>query len=188
MSKIAAIIGRFLLALVFIVSGGMKFADVAGTGAIMQAAGMPGNLAVPAATIELLAGLCLAAGFLVRLVSLVLIVFTALTILFFHHRIDQAVEVAEALKNLALIGGLFLAFAHSQMWGSYAALSRSSREAHAAHRAEVERYEAEVQAAREEARAQALAEGRPAETGAFMPEARVSTMPIGATHRRWFDW
>ncbi len=193
MSKIAAIIGRFLIALIFVISGASKLMDVASTETMIVAAGLPGGFAIPAGLFELLAGLCLAAGFMVRLVSVLLAVFVAATILFFHNRFTDPMQQIMALKNVAIIGGLCLAFAHSQMWNHYYAIARERRGELEARNAEERIRDAELRAARAEARADAIAEER---TAPGYMETAPRTVTSDYTHdglptlrrRRWFDW
>ncbi|TCM17258.1 putative oxidoreductase [Novosphingobium sp. PhB165] len=190
MSKIAAIIGRFLIALIFIVSGASKLMDVSATETAIVAVGLPGGLAIPTGLFELITGLCLAAGFMVRLVSVLLIGFVALTILFFHHQFTDPLQQIMALKNIAIIGGLCLAFAHSQMWSHYYAIARERRGELAARDADARVRDAELRAARAEARADVLAEGHV--TTDPVPAAALSDYDRGAIpvtrRRRWFDW
>lgn len=192
MSKIAAIIGRFLIALIFILSGAGKLMDIGGTETYMVAAGLPSGLAIPAALLELIAGLCLAAGFMVRLVSALLIAFVALTILFFHNQVGDPMQRIEALKNLAIIGGLALAFAHSHMWSHYYAI-RSERRGELAARTSEERVrDAELRAAKAEARADALAQGTTVAPGtAYEPRTVVTNADgdvVTRRRNRFFDW
>jgi putative oxidoreductase len=204
-SKIAAIIGRILIALIFIFSGAGKLADLSATETMMVAAGLPSGLAIPTGLFELIGGLCLAGGFMVRLVAALLAAFTALTILFFHGQIGDPMQRVEALKNLAIIGGLALAFAHSQMWSHYYAIARERRGELAARNADERVRDAELRAARAEARAEALAHERTAHDRA----TGVHAAPVHSSHtvltdtdrdgvpevrragwrnRRWFDW
>lgn len=199
MSKIAAIIGRILLALIFIFSGAGKLMDVSATEAMIVGAGLPGGFAIPVGLFELVAGLCLAFGFMVRLVAALLAAFTAATILFFHANfVDPAQQVA-VLKNLAIIGGLMLAFAHSQMWGHYYAIKRerqgevAARSAdERAHDAETRIHEAELRAARAEAKMEVLGTS-PVDTVTAAP-TYTDTNGDGVadrrvrTRNRWFDW
>jgi putative oxidoreductase len=187
MSKIAAIIGRLLLGFLFIASGIGKLMNLSIPAAMLAGAGLPANLALPVALFELVAGLCLAAGFAVRLVSLLLAVFTAGTILFFHNRFTDQMQAFEALKNLAVIGGLFLAFAHSQMWGHYYSL-RNARDGELATRdAERRVHEAELRAVRAEAHAEALRTGTPAPVYADTTSDGYVEAPV-RRRSRWFDW
>ena len=184
MSKIAAIIGRILLALIFILSGAHKLMDVAGTDQMIQSAGLPGGLAIIVGFFELLAGIMLAVGFLVRLVSVLLFVYVGLTILFFHYQITDPVQGVNALKNLAIMGGLMLAFAHSHMWWHYYAITREREGERAALKAEKRAHEAEIRAAR----AEALAEGRAAGDGTVVTDHDHDGAPEVRRRRRWFDW
>jgi putative oxidoreductase len=65
------------------------------------------------AAIEIICGLMVLIGLKARWAALVLIVFTACTIIFVHHFWDmQGAELiqnrADALKNLSILGGLLL--------------------------------------------------------------------------------
>lgn len=191
MSKIAAIVGRFLIALIFVISGASKLMDVASTETMIVAAGLPGGLAIPTGLFELIAGLCLAAGFMVRLVSVLLIGFVAATILFFHNKFTDPMQQIMALKNVAIIGGLCLAFAHSQMWSHYYAIARERRGEVEARNAEDRIRDAELRAARAEARADAIAEERTAPAYVETVPGTVVThdgIPALRRQRRWFDW
>ncbi|MFM6830907.1 MAG: DoxX family protein [Novosphingobium sp.] len=167
MSTIAAIIGRILLAAIFVVSGIGKFMDIAGTEAMITAAGLPGGLAIPAGAFEILAGLALALGLATRLVSTLLFGFVALATAFFHNRFNDPAQMIMALKNLAIMGGLLMVFAHSQMWWSWDSMRRERKSFHAVRSVERERdenaieaerriHEAELRAARAEGRAEAV--------------------------------
>ena len=93
---------------------------------------------------EIVAGLVLASGFMTRIASVALIVFTALATLFFHERVTDQAQAAMALKNLAVIGGLLMVFAYGQVRGQVG-LWRERDRAH----------DAEIKAARAEGKAEA---------------------------------
>ena len=143
MSWIAALIGRLLLAVVFVVSGVQKIVDPDPTAQMLAATNLPGNFALPTGVFELVAGVLLAVGLMTRLVSIVLAVFVALTIFFFHNQLGDPLQGTLALKNLAIIGGLLMTFAYGQMRGSYDYL-REKRRTH----------DAEIRAAHAEGRAE----------------------------------
>lgn len=181
MSKIAAIIGRILIAIIFIVSGATKLMNVAGTEQMIQSVGLPGGFAIAVGIFELLAGLFLAIGLMVRFVSLLLFVFTGATILFFHNQFNDPMQGAMAMKNLAIMGGLLLAFAHSQMWSHYYAITREHRSERIASKAEARAHEAELRAAR--------AEGRVAGAGTAVDVDGDGVADVRQSRRRrWFDW
>jgi putative oxidoreductase len=127
-----ALIGRILISAIFIVSGISKLTDVAGTAGYMTSVGIPHaeTLAVIAGICELAGGLAVLFGFLGRLASLGLFLLLIPTTLLFHR--FWAVEGAEAkmqmvnfLKNLAVMGGLLLLYAHGP--GRYSVDARVRR-------------------------------------------------------------
>ncbi|WP_322517325.1 DoxX family protein [Rhodopseudomonas palustris] len=126
-------LGRFLFSVLFIFSGASKLLDVAATTQMTQkivipemlatytsqleglAGGMPfaQMLAIAAGVTELVCGLMIALNFGARFFSLVLILFVATKIYYYHDFWNQAGADAQinmnlALKNLSLIGGLFI--------------------------------------------------------------------------------
>ena len=153
---IAAVIGRILLSLIFIVSGASKLFDPAGTEAMIVGAGLPAGLAIPTGAFELIAGLAVALGFMTRLFAILLAGFSLLTILFFHREFTDPMQAAMAMKNLAIAGGFLCLFAHSQMRWSYDSM-RLHRKAEIAERDSVTKvHDAEMRAAAAEARAEGM--------------------------------
>jgi putative oxidoreductase len=199
MSTIAAVIGRILLAVIFIVSGAGKLTHVPATEATIVAHGLPSGLAIPTGIFELVAGLCLVFGVMTRLVSVLLAGFIVLTVPFFHSNFADPMQFNIALMHLAMIGGMFLVSAHSQMWWSWDRMRAERRGEIAARRAEIDAREADLRAAR----AEGVAEGtRTAPVGARPvvvdePVARPATVPgtvvadvdaggVPEVRRRWF--
>ncbi|MDB5752266.1 MAG: DoxX family protein [Ramlibacter sp.] len=112
-----ALVGRILLAWMFIPAGFGKIAGFAGTVAYATSAGLPlPQVGVALAVlIELLGGIALLVGFGTRWVALALALFTAVATFFFHNywAMPEAQQMMQQLmftKNLAIVGGL-LAFA-----------------------------------------------------------------------------
>lgn len=101
-------LGRILLAALFLIAGFGKIADPAGTQGYIASAGLPAPLLgyLIALGVEIGGGLLLLAGYQVRLVSLVLAVFTVITALVFHNALGDANQMIQFLKNLAIAGGL----------------------------------------------------------------------------------
>ncbi len=157
MSTIAAVIGRILIALIFIVSGAGKVMNPAQYETMITGVGMPGGLALPTGIFEIAAGLCLVIGLMTRLTALLLFGFVAFATLLFHNQINEPLQQAMALKNLAIMGGLLLVFAHSQMWWSYDAMRRTRKGELATLSADERARDAELRAARAEGVAAALA-------------------------------
>jgi putative oxidoreductase len=110
-----ALLGRIAIAAIFLVSGGAKLLDVAGTAAHMARVGIPypETLAMFAGVIEILGALSLIFGAMTRLGALALIVFLIPTTLLFHdfwaqEGDAQRLQLIQFLKNLSLTGGLIL--------------------------------------------------------------------------------
>jgi putative oxidoreductase len=150
MSTFTGAAGRMLIALIFIVAGLAKLGDLAGTNTAIVAVGMPSGLALPAALFEAGAGILLALGVFQRIVSLALIAFTALTTVLFHNNFSDPAQATMALKNLAIIGGLLLVFAHGYMAWGFNAYRQAHASDRAAREAEARVHAAELRAARAE--------------------------------------
>lgn len=119
MAFLASILGRMLLALIFIVSGITKVMNVAQTQAFIdEATTLPVDVALPVGIFELVFGVFLAIGFMTRISSVLLFVFTLATIFFFHNQVGDAGVLQAALRNLAIAGGLLMVFAYGQARGS----------------------------------------------------------------------
>jgi putative oxidoreductase len=86
---------------------------------MMASVGLPANMAMGVGVFELVAGLLLAIGLMTRLVSIVLFAYIGLTILFFHNALADPAQQVNALKNLAMMGGMLTVFAYGQMRWSY---------------------------------------------------------------------
>ena len=114
-----ALVGRLLLALLFLPAGISKIAGFAGTAAYIGSKGLPlPELGVVIAIIfEVGGSLALIAGLKTRVAALALAVFTLAATFVFHN--FWAVPAAEAMvqqlmfyKNIAVIGGLLVLAAH----------------------------------------------------------------------------
>ena len=108
-----ALIGRILIALLFIPAGFGKLAGFAGTVGYIASAGLPLPQvgAALAIIVELGFGILLLVGFKSRLAALVIAVFTVATAVFFHNYwampADKVyVNQLNFFKNLAIAGGL----------------------------------------------------------------------------------
>ena len=109
------LVGRSLLALIFLMSGFGKIVGFGGTASYMASFGMPMvPLMLPLAIVVELAGAAMIiAGFQARLGALALIGFTVVATLVFHRfwtltGMDATMQQIQFLKNLGLIGGLLL--------------------------------------------------------------------------------
>jgi putative oxidoreductase len=110
-----AVVGRVLLALMFIASGFAKLTGVQGTAGYIASVGlpMPVLMAVLAGLLELVGGLALVAGYQVRWAGLALALFTLAASVLFHAywsapTDQQFVTQLLFMKNISVAGGLFL--------------------------------------------------------------------------------
>ena len=110
-----ALIGRLLLAPMFLVSGYSKIGGFAGTAGWIASKGLPlpEVLTAAALVVELVAAAMLVLGWKARWAALALAVFTAVASYFFHNfwAVPEAQQMTQQLffmKNVAVIGGLLL--------------------------------------------------------------------------------
>lgn len=114
-----ALVGRLLLALLFLPAGISKIAGFAGTSGYIASKGLPlPELGVVIAIVMEIGGsLALIAGLKTRIAALALAVFTLVATFVFHNfwgvPADQAmVQQLMFYKNIAVVGGLLLLAAH----------------------------------------------------------------------------
>jgi putative oxidoreductase len=107
------LVGRILMAIIFISSGANKLVNAEQTAAYMTSEGIPAasTLVYLAAFAELAGGLSLAFGFLTRIGAIGLVLFMIPTTLIFHDfwtftGEERQMQMINFLKNLAVIGGL----------------------------------------------------------------------------------
>ncbi len=110
-----ALLARILLALIFVVSGFGKLADISGTAGYIASSGLPlaSALAVAAGLLELLAGIALIVGWQARWAALALAIFTLVASVLFHAfwampEAQQYMQQLMFLKNIAITGGLLM--------------------------------------------------------------------------------
>ncbi len=102
------LVGRVLLAAVFVLSGVGKIAAPEATLGYINAVGLPlPQLAfLGAVAVELGGGLLLLVGYQTRIAAIALAVFSIVTAVVFHSAIGDQNQFAHLLKNLAIAGGL----------------------------------------------------------------------------------
>jgi putative oxidoreductase len=125
--------GRVIFAVLFIYTGATKLFGIQATADLIAAkviipdvlapyatqlqtmTGMPTSqlLAILSGSFEVLAGVMIALNFLPRLFALLMIIFVGATIYYFHDfwnqtPPDNAKTLIDALKNLSIIGALFM--------------------------------------------------------------------------------
>jgi putative oxidoreductase len=110
-----ALLGRVLLAALFIWSGWGKLNGFSGTAGFIGSKGlpMPQVLAALAVAVELGGGILLLIGLKARWVALALVVFLIVITPIFHNYWDAPAAQAQMqqinfMKNIAIIGGMFV--------------------------------------------------------------------------------
>jgi len=107
-NPIVGAVGRFLIALLFLISGLGKIAAPAVTQGIIASAGLPFPLLalLVAIVIEVGGGILLILGYQSRIVASVMAVFTVAAALGFHRNFADQNAIAHFLKNISITGGL----------------------------------------------------------------------------------
>lgn len=103
------LVGRLLLALMFLISGLNKIADPQGTQQYMAAMGMTWATTlfyVTAIAVEVAGSLSLLLGYRARAGGWLLLLFMIPTTLMFHANVADPNQMIHLLKNLSIMGGL----------------------------------------------------------------------------------
>jgi len=110
MEGLAPLIGRILIAQIFLMSGFGKIFNFAGTQEYMAGHGMPFTalLLFGAIVFEIGGGLSLLLGFKARWGAVALIVFLIPTTLIFHTALAERMQQIQFMKNSAILGGLLM--------------------------------------------------------------------------------
>ena len=121
--NLTAVAGRFLLAVIFVLSGFGKLTNLSGTAGFMEHAGIPHGLVYPgllaSIAVELGFGVLLMIGFRARMAAVVMFLwFIPVTILFHVLPYREAAAHGDAMaamgqqinfmKNISIMGGLLL--------------------------------------------------------------------------------
>lgn len=108
LANTAEVSGRFLLALLFLLSGLGKLGAYTATAAYMSAAGVPGALLPAVIAIEIFGSLAIVLGWKTRVAAFLLAGFSVLTALIFHNNLADQTQMIMFFKNLSIAGGLLL--------------------------------------------------------------------------------
>jgi putative oxidoreductase len=116
MNKFADLIGRILIALIFVMAGMNKITHYDATLADMALHGLPGMLLPVVIFTELAGGIAIIVGFQTRWAALALAGFSVVSALLMHAapvgNEDAMVEGIMLMKNLAMAGGFLFLFAN----------------------------------------------------------------------------
>lgn len=127
MPNLLMLIGRILLAAIFVFAGYGKLGAFEGTQAYMASQGVPGGLLPLVILLELGGGIAIVLGFFTRFTALALACFCIASALLFHGGTGDQVESIMFLKNLAMAGGFMILAAHGP--GDISLDNRNSRPA-----------------------------------------------------------
>jgi putative oxidoreductase len=104
----AALVGRLLLAALFLLEGWSKLRGYGAAAAYMERFSVPGLLLPAVIAMELGGGLLIAIGWQTRCAALALAIFCIVATLMFHTNFAVRNEVLHFEKNLAIAGGLLV--------------------------------------------------------------------------------
>lgn len=107
-SNIIHLLGRILLALIFVIAGLGKLSSLAGTAGYMQSVGLPAILLWPTIALEVLGGIALIIGFQTRYTAWALAAFCVVSAALFHNDFANQMQMTMFLKNLSIAGGLLV--------------------------------------------------------------------------------
>jgi putative oxidoreductase len=123
-----ALLGRIMLAFIFVMAGIQKISGPAATMQYMAGAGLPHSLVpelfVLSVIVELLGGLMLVFGWHAELAAFIMFLWLIPVTLAFHVATGQTIEW---MKNLAIMGGLLMVAVYGP--GGYSLSARSGRHA-----------------------------------------------------------
>lgn len=131
--RFAPLLGRILIALLFIPAGLSKISHFEGTAGYIASKGLPLPQAFAAAAIfvEVIVALALLVGFRARIAALLIALFTVAAAVIFHNFWAVPAEQVMAqqvnfYKNLAIAGGLLFVAAHGA--GAYSLDNRTMKQ------------------------------------------------------------
>ena len=110
--NVVEVAGRFLLSLLFLLSGFGKVTAYGATAAYMSASGVPSALLPVVIATELLGGLAIVLGWKTRVVAFLLAGFSLLTAITFHRNLADQTQMIMFFKNLSIAGGFLLLVAN----------------------------------------------------------------------------
>jgi putative oxidoreductase len=108
----AALVGRALLAAIFLHEAVSKLTAYSAALVYMRAFGVPGELLPFAIAVELGCGVLILCGYQTRAAALILAAFCLATAVLFHRNLGDRNQLLHFEKDLAIAGGLLVLFAH----------------------------------------------------------------------------
>ncbi|HVO41643.1 MAG TPA: DoxX family protein [Aggregatilineales bacterium] len=111
-TKFSELIGRILLAAIFLLSGVGKIGAYSATAGFMASVGVPGELLPLVIATEVLGAAAIILGWHTRIAAFLLAGFTLLAAAIFHNNFADQIQMIMFLKNVAIAGGLLLLVAN----------------------------------------------------------------------------
>lgn len=111
-NNVSTLVGRALIAIMFIMAGYSKIGGYEGTQGYMESVGVPGILLPVVIALELLGGIAVLVGYQTKIAAFLLGGFTFLTAIMFHSDFAQQMQMILFMKNLAIGGAFLLLFVH----------------------------------------------------------------------------
>jgi putative oxidoreductase len=117
MKDFALLLGRVLIAAIFLTSGYAKLKGYEGTEEYIKTLGVPGAVMPLLLLWELGGGLAILLGFFTRPAALALAVFCVVTAWLVHYHPADQMQMINFMKNLAMTGGfLYVAVTGAGAW------------------------------------------------------------------------
>lgn len=111
MDAAAALLGRSLLAAIFLHEAYAKLTAYAASMSYMRSFGVPVELLPLAIAIELIGGTLIVLGYRTRIAALLLAIFCVATAVLFHAKFSDRNQLLHFEKDLAIAGGFLVLFA-----------------------------------------------------------------------------
>lgn len=102
------LLGRAMMAVMFVLAGWNKIGGYGDTQAYMESAGVSGALLPLVILVELGAGLAVLLGFFTRWAALLLALFTLATAALFHYVPGDQMQMINFMKNITIAGGFIV--------------------------------------------------------------------------------
>ena len=112
LNNASTLIGRSMIAVIFIIAGAGKITGYAGTQGYMESLGVPGLLLPLVIAVEILGGIAIILGYQTKIAAFLLAGFTLLTAIIFHTDFGQQMEMMSFMRNMAITGAFLLLFVH----------------------------------------------------------------------------
>lgn len=111
-NNLTTLVGRILLAMIFLVAGYSKITGYAATQGYMESLGLPGAVLPLIILWEIGGGLAILLGFFTRPVALLMAAFCVISACLAHFHPEVQEQMINFMKNMAMTGGFLFVAAH----------------------------------------------------------------------------